>query len=98
MPTWTVVGVVSGRDFSRAQTNQKMIGPSRENFALPSKSLRSPRRSSIRGKRRVCPTFAKAYVSRKRWAQPNDRFCCIDLQMTQSRRGRGKGAEDAVLG
>jgi hypothetical protein len=22
----------------------------------------------------VCPTFAKAYVGRKRWAQPNERF------------------------
>src|SRR5580704_10990592 len=24
-----------------------------------------------------CPTFAPAYVGRKRWAQPNDRFRCI---------------------
>jgi hypothetical protein len=26
-----------------------------------------------------CPTFAQAYVGRKRWAQPNDRSRCIDL-------------------
>ena len=28
-----------------------------------------------------CPTFAPAYVGRKRRAKPNDRFCCIDLQI-----------------
>ncbi len=25
-----------------------------------------------------CPTFAKAYVGRKRWAKPNNRFHSID--------------------
>jgi hypothetical protein len=28
-----------------------------------------------------CPTFAPAYVGRKRWAQPNDRFRRIDRQI-----------------
>jgi hypothetical protein len=25
-----------------------------------------------------CPRFALAYLGRKRWAKPNDRFHCID--------------------
>jgi hypothetical protein len=32
-----------------------------------------------------CPTFAKAYVGRKRWAKPNNSFRSIDWQIHTSR-------------
>jgi hypothetical protein len=33
-----------------------------------------------------CPTFAKAYVGRKPWAKPNDRFSLMEDQLAANRR------------
>jgi hypothetical protein len=44
-----------------------------------------------------CPTFASAYVGRKRWAQPDDRFL-HRLADDAVPEGRLKVAQDAVLG
>src|ERR1700689_305186 len=47
-----------------------------------------------------CPTFATAYVGRKRWAQPNDRFPAATNLRTLRLvpKGRLKVAQHVVLG